>query len=555
MRDLEFDIRARDKTADAFNSARHHAREFNGDLDRTKFGFDVAATAARAFAAAFTVTAVANFGRVVREVVTEAADLVDLADKVGVTTDELQRMVFGFAQAGVQASDVDGILTQWSKRIGEAYSQGGKLADVLKANGVALTDGNGRLRSSVDLMREYADLLQNAASDQERMELATLGFGRAGAAMVLALKDGAVGMDELMRAVDEAGGVIDEELLRKAAEVDDEFNRLWRNFEINSKSAILQAVDWLSQLRDKADEYGRSLRAAELGEEVGRMAGMGPRQGPASKRDRLGDRTIDDAQRDFNELRDRWMRRTVIPGGDDDSKKRTASAKAAREQESAYEKVIQRLAEEQEMLGLNATEQRILVEQRRAGVTATSAEGRAIAEKIRAIEAERAALEALEDQQEAMNETAEYLGEVGFDALEAIITKSESASDAVKKLGLELLKAALYAMLFNEGPLAGLFGGWLLGGGSSGIITTLKTPQLSGMAGVGAAMLASAKASAGGSASGTSLVKVELSKDLVARIVNQADTNAVRIVGEGIAEFAPTIPDRIADYQRDPRRR
>lgn len=469
MRDLEFDIRARDRTASGFDSARSNARGFNRDIDQTARGFNIAATAAKAFAAAFTLTAVAEFGRVVRQTITDAADLVDMADKVGVSTENVQRMVYGFGLAGVAASDIEQILTQWSKRIGEAYTAGGRLADILKANGVSLTDSEGRLRSSVDLMRDYANLIANAGSDQERMTLATIGFGKAGDAMVLALRDGAEGMDRLMRAADDAGGVLDDALLRRAADIDDEFNAMWRNFEINAKSAILSAVGWLDDLRSEFrrlnDQYEANLRAAELGEMVGRMAGQ-PRPDKGGRLESPFDKRIDEAFRVSQlekenaelarQLRDRYAARTIIPGKDDDTARRTASASAARDQESAYQRVIERLEQERDAIGLNETEQRILNEQRRAGVTATSEQGKAIAEVVRQIEAEREAIARRRQEEREFYDSIDYIfGQVEGSVL-AIASGSEKASIALAKLALSLALAAAQAWLFGNGPLAGL---------------------------------------------------------------------------------------------------
>ena len=254
MRDLVFDIKGRDKTQAAFDSARRNARSFNADLDRTAIGMRAAGVAAKAFAAAFTVTAVADFSRAVRDAVSEASSLAKLADKVGVTTDNLQKMIFGFGQAGVAASDIERGLEQWSKRISEAAHYGGRLADIFRANNVSLTDGSGKLRSNVDIMRDFANLMKNAASDQERMTLATEAFGRSGSDWILALRGGAEGMDELMSRTEAAGGVIDEQLLRKAEEVDDEFDSVARTIEVNVKSAILQAVDATDRFYDRIDD-------------------------------------------------------------------------------------------------------------------------------------------------------------------------------------------------------------------------------------------------------------------------------------------------------------
>lgn len=578
MKDLEFDIRARDKTGDAFNAIRGRAKEWNGEFDRMGQSLRIAGDMAKAFAAGFSITAVSEFSRAIRGVVTEAADLADLADKVGVSTEDLQRMTYGFGEAGVAAGDVDQILTQWSKRIGEAHTKGGQLADLFRVNGISMTDANGKLRSNVELMREFAELVKNAGSEQEQLALNTQAFGRAGDAMVLVTREGKAGWDEMIKSIERAGGVYEEEMLRTAAEVDDAWNRTWSTFERNSKSAILSAVDEMEKLRQEAANFGNTSFFKWI---TGGMASAGLLDSSVTLLDpdlarRAGQQLAPDARvRDafgstvsqvltqadqalIEELQRRYSsfkKQTVIPGKDDDDPpRRDRSAQAAREQESAYEKVIQKLAEEQMMLGLNATEQRILTEQRRAGVIAASAEGREIAAKIRFIEEERAAMERLQDQQKAMNDAAQYLGEVGFDALEILISKSEDAEDAIKRLGLELLKAAAYAAFFNEGPLSGLFGGWSLGGGGgAGIITDLKAPQLA-MAGVGAAMLASARAQAsvqGGAQKST--VELKLSRDLEARVLEKAGAQAVEISQGTVDQFSKTIPDQIAHYQREPR--
>lgn len=481
MRDLEFDIKARDKTASGFDSARANARGFNRDLDLTARGFNIAAAAGKAFAAAFTLTAVSEFGRVVRQTITDAADLVDLADKVGVSTENIQRMVYGFGQAGVAASDIDQVLTQWSKRIGEAYTNGGRLAEILKANNISLTDSEGRLRSSVDLMRDYADLIANAGSDQERMTLATEAFGKAGDAMVLALRDGADGMDRLMASADEAGGVLEDELLQRAARIDDEFNLLWRNFETEAKRAILNAVGWLDDLRGRFAEYEKSRNAALLGAQAGALAGT-KIEGPTSRLPSPITERIDDA---FNAsaqaqneamarmLRDRFAPRTVIPGGDgSDQATRTASAAAAREQESAYQRVIEQLDEERAMIGLNETDQRILIEQRRAGVSATSEQGQAIAALVRQIDAETERLKLLEKQQKAVEDAANALAGSGLDAVLSWAQGAESAEEAARSLANEILRMVAYAALLGEGPLAGILGTGS-GAGSGGLIGML----------------------------------------------------------------------------------
>jgi len=430
MRDLEFEIKGKDRTAPAFDSAEARAKRFNTELGNSSAGLNMAATAAKAFAAAFTITAIEGFARYVRGVVTDVADMVDLADKVGVGVESLQRLQYGFEQAGVSAADTATILTKWSKNIGDAYTSGGKLATILKANGISLTDSEGHLRSSVDLMRSYADLIANAGSDQERMTLATTAFGKSGDVMVLALRDGSKAFDELMQSADEAGGVLDDKIARRAAEIDDAFGKMWHNFEINSQSAILHAVDgidrlmassstWLSELDKKIQNTlfwkqgappawvtggGPAMKDIGLLEKDRR-----PDMSPIGQRinDAFDTTQTEDSARALilqRRLQELYGKHTVIP---DDTPTRKTSTAAAKQQESAYDGVIRKLDEERELLGLNATDQRILIEQRRAGVEATSAEGAAIAAKVKMLEAEKAAQErvkqSIEDQKQIVS--------------------------------------------------------------------------------------------------------------------------------------------------------
>lgn len=475
MRDLMFDIKGRDKSKPAFDSVRGNAVALNGDLDRTSRLMSLAGNAAKGFLAGFSIATVAGVGRAIRDVVAEAAGLVDLADKVGIATGDLQRLTFGFTQAGVEAGNIEGILTQWSKRIGEAHISGGRLADILKANGVSLTNSEGRLRSSVDLLREYANLIGNAASDQERATLAAEAFGRAGSDMVLALRDGADGFDRLMQEADAAGGVLDDEILKKAAEIDDEFEVMWRRFEINAKSAILSAVGMLDGLRDKFVDLEQRRNAAAAGWEVGALAGT--KADPNRRDDRLkspADRRISDAFKGAGSvetsaeivrmLRDRYAPKTVIPARPDNDNRRSGGGARA-EEISAYDRVIGKLREEKELIGLNSVQQRILSEQRRAGVLATSDQGKAIAAVITQIEAETTRLEQLEQHQLAVNDAMQYLAGGGIDALFSWADGAESAGEAARRLAKDIARAVAYAALLGQGPLAGLFGG---GGGILG---------------------------------------------------------------------------------------
>ncbi|TPK38702.1 phage tail tape measure protein [Mesorhizobium sp. B2-5-3] len=496
-KDLEFQIRGKDASKPAFDSARANAREFNGELDRTGKMLALAGTAAKAFAIGFAVEGVRRFADAVHGAVVEYADLADSADRVGVSVEQLQRLQFGLTQAGVDAGAIDTNLEQWSKRLGAAVTSGGRLADIFKANNISLTDSNGKLRSNVDLLRDYANLIQGAATDQQRIALATDAFGRGGADMVLALKNGASGIDDMMQAADRAGGVVDEQLVRRAAELDDKWNEISRTIDIEVKSALLNIADQTDLAYTAATRVirewekfsgipapswwgavfmspGASANAASrAGFAVGQLAGQPTDPNAAGKGDRLFQPLSDDA---FNSrfAGAQQVKRTVIPPSGGGS----GGSKAIKEQISDYDRVIERLKAEEQAIGLDRVAQEVLEQQRRAGVTATSTQGKEIDALVRKIDAEKQAQKLLEEQQRSLNEAASFFGHEGLDALDAWASGAMSATDAAKQLGLEILDAAKNALLFNEGPLAGILGGGKGGGG--GLIGKLFTSWFGG---------------------------------------------------------------------------
>lgn len=244
MRDLNFDIRGRDRTGPAFDSARRNARGLMGEFDAIGRSMRLMQTAAAGFIAGIGLEGIESFGRAMRQAVTDAADLKDLSVKVSVDTDDLQDLLFGMEQAGVDAATVETALVQWNKRIGEAYTAGGPLLELFKANGVALTDQNGRLRSTVSLLRDMAELIRRAGSEQERQAIAAQAFGRSGADLVLALRDGVAGLDAMLHSgVDK----LSREQVERAAEIDDKWNQIEHTLSIKVKGALIDGADALDR--------------------------------------------------------------------------------------------------------------------------------------------------------------------------------------------------------------------------------------------------------------------------------------------------------------------
>lgn len=441
----------------AFDNSRKPLKAFNQDMIKAA---SAARTLLAAFAGGLAIGGLATLPGAIRGIVAEASQIGKVADKIGLTTDELQKLRFGFELAGVAANQTDTAMQRFSRRVAQAANGSGELYEILRQNGVALREQDGSMRSQSAILRDYANLIQNAGSEQERLLLAFKAFDTEGAALVNGLKNGSAGLDELMGKAAAAGGVLEEELIRKAEEIDDEFAILWRNFEINSKSAILSSVAALSDLGDAINAVGMSIRDAM-------PAWMQERNAKSILRESLsgslsGQRAINDGmfyrgdiglpQSSPTEIT--VTKPTVIP-----NQERDKAAKAAGRQADSVMRVIEALKLEQRQIGLTATEQRVLNEISRAGAGATDAQK----DQIRALVTE---IETAEQSQRALNDVTQFFQGQAMSAFGAVTSQINTGNAALDRFLQTLIEATAQAAFFGQGPLASLFGG----GGGGGLL-------------------------------------------------------------------------------------
>jgi hypothetical protein len=199
----------------------------------------------------------ANAGKAIKSL----ADLADQADRVGANLEQYQALQFGFQLAGVDnAAFVQG-MEMFTQRIGEAAEGSGELYDLLRENGIALRGVDGELRPVNDLLRDFADLIQQAGSESEQMAMLNDAFGRSGRGLVLALRDGSAGLDAMSVAAEEAGVVLDEGLVRRAAELDDRLDvvkaqaqALMNIFAVYGGESVLGLAAIIEDIRSIGDE-------------------------------------------------------------------------------------------------------------------------------------------------------------------------------------------------------------------------------------------------------------------------------------------------------------
>jgi hypothetical protein len=177
--------------------------------------------------AAFAAVGVIDIAGRVIEATSALAKLQDTANRTGLSTREVQEFGFAVQLSGGEAEQASGALEKFAVNSSKAAQGVGPLAKILQANNVALKDQSGHLRPVGEMLRDVADLVKGATSEQDRLNISTAAFGKsAGPALVGALSDGRQGIDDYAKQAQQAGAIIEDSVIKKAAELDDQFDTL-----------------------------------------------------------------------------------------------------------------------------------------------------------------------------------------------------------------------------------------------------------------------------------------------------------------------------------------
>jgi len=170
--------------------------------------------------------ALAGVTAMVRNTLDTLAGIQKAADSIGITTDSFQELSFAMSRAGVATSEQSQVLRTYAERAFEAAQGNGALYEaLLNYNPEALK----ALRQTGDLAGQLgvlAEAVKNASGEQQRAALMTAAFGRSNDDLRRFLVGGQSAIQTSIEKAREYGIVLDEELVRKAPEIQEKFEAL-----------------------------------------------------------------------------------------------------------------------------------------------------------------------------------------------------------------------------------------------------------------------------------------------------------------------------------------
>ena len=147
----------------------------------------------------------------VHEIVRGFTDIVDSLDNLdeaaqslGTTAVALSEFRRSALDSGVSAEKFDAALTKMSVKLTDAAAGGQESIETFKALGISLRNSSGQLLTTEELLGKVADKFASYKDGAEKTALAVQLFGKAGAAMIPFLNQGAEGLRKFSGVTDEA---------------------------------------------------------------------------------------------------------------------------------------------------------------------------------------------------------------------------------------------------------------------------------------------------------------------------------------------------------------
>lgn len=214
-----------------------------------------------------------------------ALALDDLSHITGTTTTELSKLQTAASIKGIGQDDFAGGMRRFADAVYDAKAGTNDLATLLRLNGKTVSDTAGTLDT-------VANLIRNSRDDQQRLQILQQAGLPATMEWVRLLNSGA---DGLRAAKDDAakfGGAINDQMVAKAREFTEAWNKAWEDFAVGARNSVTQAASWLQSMVDSATNLLQRVRDAvgsgPIGTPADQVAFRFPR---LSEQMRLEDRT------------------------------------------------------------------------------------------------------------------------------------------------------------------------------------------------------------------------------------------------------------------------
>lgn len=199
-------------------------------IEKRAYQFGQALGTGLKFAAGAAIAGIGALSASLKVTIDGLDELSKSAQKVGITTEELSKLAYAGDLADVSLETLVGSLGKLTKAQAAALDAGSKTAEVFQALGIAVKDADGNLRSSSDVLGDFAEKFKQLGGSPEVVAAGFQLFGRSFQDLIPLLKDGREGIKGAGDELERMGGVISTQTGVAAEEFNDNLTRLKTQF-------------------------------------------------------------------------------------------------------------------------------------------------------------------------------------------------------------------------------------------------------------------------------------------------------------------------------------
>ena len=203
----------------------------------------------------------AAFGAIVLKTMKLGDTYDKMAKRTNISVEALSALGYAAKISGADLDTVEKSLRYLARGMDDMSMGVGEAKDAFEFLGIKVTDTEGKLRPTIDVLKEAATKLADMTDETKQISLATDIFGaRYGTQLLPMLKEGGAGIEALMEKAKELGVVMSTEAAAKAAEFNDRLTDLKESIGAAGRGIGEILIPPLTKLAEKAIEIIKKIK-------------------------------------------------------------------------------------------------------------------------------------------------------------------------------------------------------------------------------------------------------------------------------------------------------
>ena len=195
-----------------------------------------------------TVTAL---GYLIKKSLDTTDEMIKMSRSIGVTVRQLQALRHAGSLGGLSTQQLDKAVQKLSINMSDAAKGMGLAIDIFNRYDVKATNLDGTLRSTVDVMFDFADKMEGVTNSTEKAEVAYKLFGMRGAEMINVIENGSGALKEQMKEAEKLGLVMSRETAEGVEQANDAITRLTSYITSVFNRAVAELAPTIKEVTDE----------------------------------------------------------------------------------------------------------------------------------------------------------------------------------------------------------------------------------------------------------------------------------------------------------------